>query len=104
PAVPLSIVEGGAWTLKRLERESHPQPVQFQLQNAAAVPSAAVLERVKIEALNITVIRGSGPEVINWATSNGFVVGGDTASHLLTYAKGSPIFMAVQFDTSAAKA
>ncbi|HLX57108.1 MAG TPA: DUF2330 domain-containing protein [Ktedonobacteraceae bacterium] len=103
PAVPLNIVEGGAWTLQRLELETHPQPLVFDDQIHAA-SSAAVLERVKIEALNITVIRGSGPEVINWATSNGFVLNGDTTSHLLIYAKGSPIFMAAQFDTGAARA
>ncbi|HVB75833.1 MAG TPA: DUF2330 domain-containing protein [Ktedonobacteraceae bacterium] len=103
PAVPLSIQEGGAWTLQRLEIESHPQPVTFGVETTAAVPSAAVLEQVKIEALNITVIRGSGPEIVNWATSNGFVLNSDTHDHLLTYARGSSIFMAAQFDTSAAK-
>jgi hypothetical protein len=105
PAVPLQIQDGGAWTLQRLEIESHPAPAfTFNGETAAAVPSATVLQRVKIEALNITVIKGSGPEVINWANSNGFTLEGDTASHLLTYAKGSQIFMAVKFDTSAAKA
>ncbi len=105
PAVPQKIQEGGAWTLQRLEIESHPQPVTLDSAgSASAVPSSAkVLERVKIEALNITVISGSGQEILNWATSNGFKLPGDTASHLLTYAKGSPIFMAAQFDTSAAK-
>ena len=34
-----------------------------------------VLQQVKIEALNITVVRGSGPEVLNWATGNGFFNG-----------------------------
>lgn len=106
PAVPLEIQDGGAWTLQRLEIESHPVTPAFggAVESAAAVPSAAVLQRVNIEALNITVIKGSGPEVINWANSNGFTLEGDTASHFLTYAKGSPIFMAVKFDTSAAKA
>ncbi len=86
PAVPMNIEEGGAWTLQRLERESH--PVQF----------------FKIEALNITVIRGSGPQVLNWATGNGFVLNNETRAHLLVYAKGSPIFLAAKYDTSAAKA
>ncbi len=82
PAVPLKIEEGGAWTLQRLERESHPVQLTFGVQNTAAAPAdkATVLQQVKIEALNITVIRGSG------------------------YAKASPIFMAAKFDTSAAKA
>ena len=105
PAVPLKIEDGGVWSLQRLEIESHPQPkVFFGVQDAASTAgTATVLQRVKIEALNITVIRGSGPEVLNWATSNGFILNSDVSSHLLAYAKGSPIFMAAQFDTSAAK-
>ncbi len=104
PAVPLSIQEGGAWSLQRLELESHPVPFHFGAVEDAASGTATVLEQVKIEALNITVIRGSGPEVVNWATSNGFALTGDTRSHLLTYAQGSPIFMAAKFDLKAAKA
>ena len=105
PAVPLKIEDGGAWSLQRLELESHPQPVVFfgAHEAASTAGTATVLEQVKVEALNITVIRGSGPEVLNWATSNGFLLNSDTSNHLLAYAKGSPIFMAAQFDTSAAK-
>jgi len=106
PAVPLKIEEGGAWTLQRLNRETH--PIEFgRLQlaaGAATADSAQVLEQVKIEALNITVLRGSGQAVINWATSNGFFLNDDTRSHLLIYAKGSPIFMAAKFDTATARA
>ncbi len=105
PAVPISIQQGGAWTLQRLEIESHPVPFHFgAVENSAAASGVAILEQVKIEALNITVIRGSGPEVVNWATSNGFFLNGDTRSHLLAYAKGSPIFMAARFDLKAAQA
>src|SRR6266705_2487676 len=105
PAVPMHIEEGGAWTLQRLERESH--PVEFfsgVAPTAAPSDSAAVLQQVKIEALNITVIRGSGPQVLNWATGNGFFLNDETRAHLLVYAKGSPIFLAAKYDTSAAKA
>jgi len=106
PAVPLKIEEGGAWTLQRLERESHPVQLTFGAESTAATPlnKATVLQQVKIEALNITVIRGSGQEVLNWAASNGFSVDSETRDHLLVYAKASPIFMAAKFDTSAAKA
>src|SRR5260221_2010667 len=106
PAVPLKIEEGGAWTLQRLALETH--PVRFAAFGAedAAVPSAtaAVLQQVKIEALNITVIKGSGQEVLNWAASNNFFLNTETRGHLLAYAKGSPIFLAAKYDTSAAKA
>ena len=53
--------------------------------------------------MNITVIRGSGPEIINWATGNGFFIPDETRAHLLVYAKGSAIFLAAKYDTSAAK-
>ncbi len=105
PAVPLKIEEGGAWTLQRLAIETAPRFTDEHIQ-AAAVPAQAaqVIERVKIEALNITVIRGSGQAVLNWATSSGFSIGGDTRSHLLIYANASPIFMAAKYDTTAARA
>src|SRR6266516_2038251 len=105
PAVPLNIEEGGAWTLQRLSLETHPVALRFGVEQAAATAdSAAVLQQVKIEALNLTVIKGSGQEVLNWATSNNFFLNTETREHLLAYAKGSPIFMAAKYDTSAAKA
>lgn len=106
PAVPLKIEDGGAWSLQRLELEAHPQPSPLVFgahEAASSAGTATVLEQVKIEALNITVIRGSGPEILNWATSNGFILNSDVSKNLLIYAKGSPIFMAAQFDTSEAK-
>jgi hypothetical protein len=106
PAVPMKIEEGGAWTLQRLSIETHPQP-KVEFADGAASTAAGkveVLQQVKIEALNITVIRGSGQAVLDWATSNGFFLNGDTRDHLLAYAKGSPIFMAAKYDTTAAKA
>jgi hypothetical protein len=105
PAVPLKIEPGGRWTLQRLERETH--PIVFE--DAGAVPAAAgapaqVLQQVQIEALNITVLKGSGQAVLDWCATNGFVVTGDTRAHLLIYARGSPIFMAAKYDTAAARA
>src|SRR6266516_1606619 len=105
-AVPLKIEEGGAWTLQRLNRETHPierSPLQFA-NGVATADSAQVLQQVKIEALNITVLRGSGQAVLDWATNNGFSVEGETRDHLLAYAKGSPIFMAAKYDLAAARA
>src|SRR6266571_1290049 len=107
PAVPLKIEEGGAWTLQRLFRETHPVLLgdHFPFATAAGVADQAqVLQQVKVEALNITVIRGSGQEVLNWATDNGFFLSDETRAHLLGYAKGSPIFMAAKYDTAAARA
>ncbi len=107
PAVPLKIEEGGGWTLQRLNLETHPPapgPVFFAARGASTADSAQVLQQVKVEALNITVLRGSGQAVLDWATGNGFFLDNETSSHLLTYAKGSPIFMAAKFDTAAARA
>jgi hypothetical protein len=104
PAVPLSIQEGGAWTLQRLSREVHPQPKDAAGVAESAAAPVDVLQQVQIEALNITVVRGSGPAIVGWAKSNGFLVDDETAAHLAVYAKGSPIFMAAKYDTSAAQA
>jgi hypothetical protein len=108
PAVPTKIEEGGAWTLQRLFRETHPiavdDGVRFAAAGAPQASGAVVLQQVQVEALNITVLRGSGQEVLDWCQQNGFDVNGDTRAHLLAYAAGSPIFMAAKYDTAAAKA
>jgi hypothetical protein len=105
PANPIKIEEGGAWTLQRLALETHPQP--RLLFDAPAAESAAggvvVLQTAKVEALNITVLKGSGQAVLDWCAQNGFAVDGDTRAHLLMYAQSSPIFMAVKYDTAEAQ-
>ena len=103
--MPEKIEEGGAWTLQRLGIETHPQPLQAEFGAAApvAADSAQVLQRVTIEALNITVLKGSGQEIVNWCAANNFILVGDTRAHRC-YAEGSPIFMAAKFNTSAVKA
>lgn len=103
PAVPMKIEEGGAWTLQRLGLETHPQQRDSGLQAASTTDSAQVLQQVKIEALNITVIKGSGQAILDWVQSNGFALDTLTRVHLLAYAQGSPIFMAAKFDTSEAQ-
>ncbi len=99
PAVPTNIQDGGAWALQRLNIESHPQPPRAFFGAATTATSAQVLQQVQIEALNVTVIKGSGAEIVDWAAHNGFFLNDDTRAHLLIYAKGSPIFMAAQYDT-----
>src|ERR1700722_15094230 len=104
PAIPTSITEAGAWTLQRLEREFAP-PEGFA---AAAVPEAAglsavVVEQVQVEALDVTVLKGSGQAVISWCVHNGFLVSAEIQNHLLRYAGSSPIFMAAKYNTSLAE-
>ena len=72
PAIPENIEDGGAWTLQRLNSESHPEPHAFFGGVNTTASSAQVLQQVQIEALNVTVIKGSGAEIVDWATHNGF--------------------------------
>jgi hypothetical protein len=103
PAIPTSITEAGAWTLQRLEREF--ASVEFAaaaVPEAAAVPDAVVVEQVQVEALDVSVLKGSGQAVINWCVHNGFLVSAEIENHLLRYAGSSPIFMAAKYNTSIA--
>ena len=105
PAIPEKVEEGGGWTLQRLFRETHPQPPILALQFAAkagALDSAVVLQQVQVRALDITVLRGSGQAVLDWASDNGFAVDAETRAHVLTYAKGSPVFMAAKYNADRA--
>ncbi len=59
--------------------------------------------QTKIDALDITVLRGGGNAVGKWATSHGFLLTPDAPEMLDFYANRSPIFMAARFDASRAK-
>src|ERR1700681_550579 len=105
PVVPTSITEAGKWTLQRLEREfAPPAPVNdFAVpERATAGAAAIVIEQVQVEALDVTVLRGSGQAVIDWCRHNGFLVSAEIQNHLLRYASTSPIFMAAKYNTSIA--
>ncbi|TMG29059.1 MAG: DUF2330 domain-containing protein [Chloroflexi bacterium] len=106
PAVPVKVEEGGGWTLQRLFRETHPQPFIQSLDFAAgraAVPAPAeILQQVQVQALDITVLRGSGQGVLDWASQNGFSIDAETHAHVLQYAKGSPVFMAAKYNAGRA--
>src|SRR2546421_426181 len=79
-------------------------PSAFACVGLVASDGVQVLQQVQVEALDITVVKGSGQAVLDWATGNGFALDGDTRAHLLGYAKGSPIFMAAKYDPSRAEA
>lgn len=107
PALPLSIQPGGRWTFQRLFNETHPIEFASGIAAGGAEPSAAnvqVIQTTQIEALDITVLRGSGQGVVDWCRQNGFVLNDETRAHLLIYAKGSPIFMAAKYDAARALA
>jgi Uncharacterized protein conserved in bacteria (DUF2330) len=105
PAVPEKVEEGGGWTLQRLFRETHPQPAILDLRFAAGSAqhsSVEVLQQVQVRALDITVLRGSGQAVLDWAADNGFAIDAETHAHILQYAKGSPVFMAAKYNADRA--
>ena len=101
PDVPTSVERGGDWTLQRLVRET--DPPQFRLEAAAAAGDAEVLLQTRIDALDITILRGGGVEVGKWATEHGFRLPPDAPEVLYFYADRSPIFMAASFDADAAR-
>ena len=77
PAVPTLVEKGGDWTLQRLIREtevfSKRSLFNFAAPTAAgAREDAQVLMQVKIDALDITVLKGGGEAVGRWATEHGF--------------------------------
>jgi len=101
PGVPSSVVRGGDWTLQRLVRETDPQPVFLEAAGADAA-RAVVLQQVRIDALDITILKGGGAEIGVWAREHGFSLPPDAPEVLDFYANRSPIFMAAYFDADAA--
>jgi len=105
PAVPTNVEKGGNWTLQRLVRET--QPVgQALLAPAAAQPvsdKAEVLLTAKVDALDLTVLRGGGMAVGTWAREHGFGLSPDAPEVLDFYADRSPIFLATSFDPTRAE-
>jgi hypothetical protein len=106
PGVPTKVERGGSWTLQRLEREVAP-PENGLFADAAATPSAEksaqVLYQTKIDALDITILKGGGSEVGKWAVDHGFLLTPDAPAMLDFYGRRSPIFMAARFDATRAR-
>ncbi|MDQ4025768.1 MAG: DUF2330 domain-containing protein [Actinomycetota bacterium] len=105
PGIPSDVVRGGDWTLQRLVEEVSP-PVTFDAERAGGVALAAnaevILEK-RIDALDITILKGGAAEVGQWALDNGFALPPDAPDVLEFYASRSPIFMAARFDATAAE-
>ena len=103
PGIPSKVEKGGDWTLQRLIQETEPLRDVFLAEAAApAAGSAEELMKVRIDALDVTVLRGGPDEVGQWATDHGFRLPPDSPEVLDFYAARSPIFLAAVFDADAA--
>jgi len=106
PGVPTDVVKGGDWTLQRLILETNPPAPEaaFALGAArSAADEAQVLMKKRIDALDITILKGGAAEVGLWAKNHGFRLPPDAPEVLAFYAERSPIFMAAAFDADAAR-
>ncbi len=103
PDVPSKVERGGDWTLQRLALETQPPVAEAAFDSVRAL-GAVVLQEVRIDALDITVLKGGGPDVASWATEHGFRLSPDAPEVLDFYAARSPIFLAAIFDGDAALA
>ena len=69
----------------------------------ASESSVEVLREVTIDSLDVTIVKGGGREVAEWATENGFDLDASAPDMLAFYGDRSPYFMAARFDAAAAK-
>ena len=98
PAFLPDVRRGGSWTLQRLERE----PIRCrccrcgpsgQRRRRGHGPS---LLQTTVDALDITVLSGGGPAVLDWVKSHGYAVSADAPAMLDFYARRSPVFLAAR--------
>jgi hypothetical protein len=104
PGVPSKVEKGGDWTLQRLIRETDPPAPAADAFRAEAAGGAQVLMEVRIDALDVTVLKGGAADVGQWAKDHGFRLPPDAPEVLEFYARRSPIFLAAVFDADAAQA
>ena len=105
PGKPTKVERAGDWTLQRLRQEvAPPAEAAFdsETQAAPAAGRVEVIERTRIDSLDVTIVKGGGPEVAEWAAGEGFTLTDDTPEVLDFYAERSPFFMTAKFDAAAA--
>lgn len=108
PGIPSDVTRGGKWTLQRLVQEVQPperRAVLFSAaEDSAASGKAEVILETKVAALDITVVKGGGDAIGEWAKAEGFNLSPDSPEVLDFYAERSPVFMAVAFNARRAAA
>ncbi|MBA3728276.1 MAG: DUF2330 domain-containing protein [Actinobacteria bacterium] len=105
PAEPTKIQKAGDWTLERLQLEVGAGDEALPAASVALRHSFApvqVLQQVKIEALDITVVKGGGPDVAAWAGEHGFDLTPDAPGVLGKYSSSGAIFALAKFDNEEA--
>ena len=107
PGVPTNVERGGDWTLQRLRQEdrdagAHARRAGKRRRRRTGAGGVSVLQEVRIDALDLTVLSGGGPDVAVWAEEHGFRLSPDAPEVLDFYASRSPIFLAAVFDSAAA--
>ncbi|HVF74126.1 MAG TPA: DUF2330 domain-containing protein [Acidimicrobiales bacterium] len=107
PGIPSEVERGGDWMLQRLVRETNTarrSSAEGGALSAVSADSAQVLLEKRIDALDLTVLKGGAVAVGNWAREHGFNLSPDAPEVLEFYASRSPIFLAARFDANAAQA
>lgn len=105
PGVPSNVERGGDWTLQRLQQEVTPlrDEARFAAASTAANGDAEVILETRIDALDITILRGGGRAVGRWALAHGFFLTPDAPEVLDHYSHRSKVFMAARFDATRAR-
>ena len=107
PGEPSDVQRGGDWTLQRLVREVEPPVVRSAGEAVFAAEADSTVEillETRIDSLDVTVLRGGGLAVAEWAEDNDFALPLDTPDVLERYSEMSPYFLAAKFDAETATA
>ncbi len=106
PGIPSSVERAGSWTLQRLLLETEPRrDGRYRaFDSSYAQSNVQVLLETRVDALDLTVLKGGARDVAAWATNHGFSLSPDAPEVLDFYAQRSPIFLAAVFDADAAAA